>query len=107
MPGTKSDVTCVHGILLLMQAVEERKTMVVAVQLELQAAVRRAARQEALTEAAEGQLNTLKEENNEVSATALPRTSCVLEIYNSSPNECGLPEYPVAYTYIGMSYNYV
>lgn len=71
-----------------MQAVEERKTMVVAVQLELQAAVRRAARQEALTEAAEGQLNTLREENNEVSATALPRTSCVLEIYNSSPNEC-------------------
>ena len=62
--------------------------MVVAVQLELQAAVRRAARQEALTEAAEGQLNTLREENNEVSATALPRTSCVLEIYNSSPNEC-------------------
>ena len=71
-----------------MQAVEERKTMVVAVQLELQAALRRAARQEALTEAAEGQLNTLREENNEVSATALPRTSCVLEIYNSSPNDC-------------------
>ena len=66
------------SILLLMQAVEERKSMVVAVQLELQAALRRAARQEALTEAAEGQLNTLREENNEVSAATLPRTSRVL-----------------------------
>lgn len=56
-----------------MQAVEERKSTVVAVQLELQAALRRAARQEALTEAAEGQLNTLREENNEVSAATLPR----------------------------------
>lgn len=66
--------------LLLTQALEEKKSAVAATQLELQAALRRAARQEALTEAAEGQLNKLKEESNEVCVPGLFNTGYVVHI---------------------------
>ena len=78
-PSALPFVTSVLLSLLLTQALEEKKSAVVATQLELQAVLRRAARQEALTGAAEGQLNKLKEENNEVGVAAPPcRTEHVL-----------------------------
>lgn len=59
-----------------MQALEEKKNTVVAIQLELQATLRRAARQEALAEAAEGQLDKLKEENNKVRPHSPGQCAC-------------------------------
>ena len=57
----------------------------VSVQLQLQAAQRQTARQEALAEAAEARLTKLKEENNEVGSRTLPKqlTYCTF----GAPNE--------------------
>lgn len=85
-----------------MQALEEKKNTMVAIQVELQAALRRAARQEALAEAAEGQLDKLKEENNKVQPLFPRQFVCCTLAHPMYP----VKEYPfhVKYNYFIVDY---